>query len=78
MDNQECIYQETLAIPDTPDTGWTQTQTYNTPHYRKLKKMSNTDPTKQMGVKPVARKGWAVPASYKAPAKRLCVYFRRQ
>ena len=47
--------QETLATLGTQDTD-EDTQNIKTQH-RKLKKMSNTDTTKKMGVNPGACKG---------------------
>jgi hypothetical protein len=52
----------------TQDTGQRQTKQNTT---QKTKKISNTDATKNPGVNPGAREGYAVLASYNTPAVLL-------
>jgi hypothetical protein len=59
---------ETLATMSTQDTGQRQTKQNTT---QKTKKISNTDATKNPGVNPGAREGYAVLASYNTPAVLL-------
>ena len=61
MDNPE-----TLTALGTQDTERRQAKHKN----RKLKRSSNTDPTKNRGVTSGADEEWAVPASYKTPVNQ--------
>ena len=85
INNKTCALQHTTGCKDERNIvvmrkferisqhGTQNVKTHNRTKY-KLKKISNTDPTKHSGMNSGAHEGYAVPASYKTPNElHMCI-----